>query len=180
MRRRARSILILVGILLSPAVHAAELVEVTLVDKLDDDRGFCLDVKGPKERAKPADGLQAHTCYSYQGQLAVDQAFDSTLIESGEFRLPAFNACMTLVSAEPGSPLGLEECKDSTKQRFDFTSRGTIEPRSGRGLCVDVADGESRRGRGGTSTHLIRSLTLQPCSADRSTYQEWRLREKAD
>ena len=56
------------------------LAEVQLVSKLDDLRGYCIDIRGHKERAKVQRGLQAHTCYSYQGQIGVDQAFDTSLI----------------------------------------------------------------------------------------------------
>src|SRR4029434_9424939 len=44
--------------------YAGGLVEVVLADKLDDSRGFCLDVVGSKQQAKAERGLQAHTCYS--------------------------------------------------------------------------------------------------------------------
>jgi len=30
-------------------------------------------------------GLQAHSCYSYQGQIAVDQAFDKNLLKQNSF-----------------------------------------------------------------------------------------------
>ena len=71
--------LILTTIILSTLAQPAwsgNLVEIRLVDKLDEQRGFCIDIRGHKERAKVNRGLQAHTCYSYQGQLGVDQAFD--------------------------------------------------------------------------------------------------------
>ena len=60
----------------STPTHAATLVEVMLVDKLDEPRGFCLDIVGSQRKATPERGLQAHTCYSYQGKIAVDQGFD--------------------------------------------------------------------------------------------------------
>ena len=68
-------------------VWAGELIEIQLMHKLDDLRGFCIDIRGHKERAKVKKGLQAHTCYSYQGQISVDQAFDAKLVSLGEFNL---------------------------------------------------------------------------------------------
>ena len=53
------------------------LVEIKLLDNLDDKRGFCIDIKGHKSKAKIERGLQAHTCYSYQGDIAVEQGFDA-------------------------------------------------------------------------------------------------------
>ena len=71
-------ILIIVGclfILSKNISHSSELVEIHLLDNLDDERGFCIDIKGHKSRASIDKGLQAHTCYSYQGQISIDQGF---------------------------------------------------------------------------------------------------------
>ena len=73
----ARFSLIFLSLLSLSGPVAAELVEIHLIDLLDEDRGYCLDIKGFKSRAKIERGLQAHTCYSYQGNIAIDQAFDS-------------------------------------------------------------------------------------------------------
>ena len=53
------------------------LVEIKLLDNLDDKRGFCIDIRGHKSKAKIERGLQTHTCYSYQGDIAVEQGFDA-------------------------------------------------------------------------------------------------------
>ena len=55
----------------------AAIVEIYSLDLMDDQRGFCIDIRGHKSKAKIVSGLQAHTCYSYQGSIAVDQGFDS-------------------------------------------------------------------------------------------------------
>ena len=44
---------------------SGEQVEIHLIDPVDDDRGYCVDIKGHKSKAKIQRGLQAHTCYSY-------------------------------------------------------------------------------------------------------------------
>ncbi len=54
---------------------AAMIVEIYSLDQMDDQRGYCIDIKGHKSKAKIDSGLQAHTCYSYQGSIAVDQGF---------------------------------------------------------------------------------------------------------
>ena len=81
------------------------MVEVTLVDKLDEPRGFCFDTLGFQAEARPEEGLQTHSCYSYQGQLAVDQAFDGDLIPEGTFRLIEYDVCMTLTGTSAVSSL---------------------------------------------------------------------------
>ena len=53
------------------------LVEIKLLDNLDDKRTFCIDIKGYKFRAKIKRGIQVHTCYSYEGKIAVDQGLDA-------------------------------------------------------------------------------------------------------
>jgi len=64
-------------IFLSPNMVLSEAVEIYALNQLDEYRGYCLDIKGHKLKAKTNKGLQAHTCYSYQGEIAVDQGFDS-------------------------------------------------------------------------------------------------------
>ena len=44
-----------------------DLLEIYSLDQMDDQRGYCIDIKGHKSKAKVNSGLQAHTCYSYQG-----------------------------------------------------------------------------------------------------------------
>ena len=50
-----------------------EVVEIHSLNRMDDPRGYCIDIRGHKSKAKINNGLQAHTCYSYQGEIAVDQ-----------------------------------------------------------------------------------------------------------
>ena len=171
---------VLVGAPLAGPTEAGETVEVLLVDRLDDQRGFCLDIRGYKQRAKVDRGLQAHSCYSYQGQLGIDQGFDSDSIKAGRFHMPGFDVCMTAQGAEAGAGLGLAKCDGSPRQGFSLTAKGAIVAKSASKLCVTVAGGESRQGGGGRPVHLIRRLTLEACDAGRAKYQQWRVRGKAD
>ena len=47
--------------LCSQTAWGNNLAEVQLVSKLDDQRGYCIDIRGHKDRAKVQRGLQAHT-----------------------------------------------------------------------------------------------------------------------
>ena len=58
---------------LIPNIVLREIVEIYSINQMDDDRGFCIDIRGHKSKAKVNRGLQAHTCYSYQGEVAIDQ-----------------------------------------------------------------------------------------------------------
>ena len=171
---------VLVGAPLSGSALAGKTVEVLLVDRLDDQRGFCLDIRGYKQRARVDRGLQAHSCYSYQGQLGVDQGFDSDGIKAGRFYMPGFDVCMTAQGAQAGARLGLAKCDGSPQQGFSMTAKGEIVAKSTPKLCVTVAGGESRQGGGGRPVHLIRGLTLEACDEGRAKYQRWRVRTKAD
>ena len=53
------------------------LAEIKLPDSLDDKRGFCIDIKWHKFKAKIKRRIQIHTCYSYQGKISVDQELDA-------------------------------------------------------------------------------------------------------
>ncbi len=170
---------VLIVLPLAGSAYAGDMVEVVLVDSLDDQRGFCLDIRGYKQRARVDRGLQAHSCYSYQGQIGVDQGFDSDAIRAGRFHMPGFDVCMT-AAAEAGARLGLTKCNGSPGQGFSMTANGKIVAKAAPKLCVTVAGGDSREGGGGRPVHLIRGLTLENCDEARSKYQRWRVRTEAD
>ena len=67
--------IIVLGLLLITSSQADDNVEIYLLNQLDDPRGFCIDI-GHKLKAKIDKGLQAHTCYSYQGEISPDQGFN--------------------------------------------------------------------------------------------------------
>ena len=92
MKASFRSWLIPVFMVIAPLMPSAdEPVEIVLIDSLDEPRGFCLDILGYQEQANPLGGAQVHTCYSDQGKLGIDQAFDGDHIETGEFQFAAFD-----------------------------------------------------------------------------------------
>ncbi len=172
--------LLLVGLMLGSAAFAETKVEVTLVDRLDEPRGFCFDTLGFQAQARPEEGLQAHSCYSYQGQLAVDQAFDGDLIPEGTFKLIEFDLCMTMTGTTTGSKFALEPCDGGELQQFEHRANGKVTAVAAPGNCVTAGEGPSRHGGGGDPVHLIRDLTLQVCDGSRDGRQQWRLREAAD
>ena len=91
--------------------YSASMVEVYLIDRLDEERGYCIDIRGYKHRAKVNRGLQAHTCYSYQGGVAVDQGFDRSKIIKSEYFMPKFLVCMTANVLQKNSQLTLSKCE---------------------------------------------------------------------
>jgi hypothetical protein len=172
--------LVLLAGLLSPLAAFAADVEVTLKDSLDGDlNGYCLDIKGGGRNIDPSDGLQAHTCYSYRGDLGPDQAFDPAGIAGGEFKIIAFDVCATMKSTEAGAEVALSTCDGSELQQFDFTATGYISPKSAPGMCL-TAGKETAFGRGGTSPHQIKTLTLQSCGDGLTAFQEWHTRTQED
>ena len=162
--------------LLSTLASGSELVEIQLIEKLDETRSYCIDRKGYKERAKVHLGLQAHTCYSYQGQLGVDQAFNKDLVQFGRFYMPGFDVCMEAKNHNEGASLTLEDCNNKAVQKFDFTSENQIKILGKHDLCVAVESGNSRQGGGGTPPHLTRTLQLTSCSRTDFKYTAWQLK----
>ena len=153
----------------------AETVEVYLLNNLNDSRGFCVDMAGYKTNADVNKALQAHSCYSYQGSVSVDQGFDVSKISNGEFKLPFFNVCMEVENAESSSGLVLRGCDKSPKQQFLFEDDGKIKPVNDLSLCL-TASGDFREGGGGSPVHLIRDISLIACDASFSARQNWGLR----
>lgn len=160
-----------------PACAAAGLApaEIRLIADLDEPRGYCLDIVGHQARADPARGIHAHTCYSYQGRLATDQAFDTAALADGMLRMPDWSVCVTATATESGRRISLEPCDGRSEQRFGIAASGEISPHATPGLCLGVHDAASRPGGGGTPPHLIRALTIEPCSNDRALLQRWRM-----
>lgn len=171
---------LLLGTIFLSSFASAANVEVTLIDELDGDlNSYCLDIVGGKLNANPEGGLQAHTCYSYQGELGVDQAMDSELISQGVFKVVGFDVCMTQTGYVDGSKLALSECSGERVQRFSLNSDGSITPSGSPGLCITAGE-ETRLGNNGQSRHQIKDLTLESCGAVDKAYQLWRTRETDD
>jgi len=168
------SILFLPNIVISEDV--SELVEVNLVNQIDEQRGYCIDIKGYKLRAEVNRGIQAHTCYSYQGQIAVDQGFNRKKIINNQFFFPGFNVCMEASSIAAPGKLLLKDCNLKDVQKFMLMNDGKINLVSNKKLCLTASQGESRKGGGGSPAHLIRSVLLQPCSDKLMNYQKWNIR----
>jgi len=153
-----------------------EYFEIHLLEELDESRGYCIDVKGSKTNANPDNGLQAHTCYSYQGEISVDQKFDKDKVEESEFYMPFFEVCMEAESIDESATLQLKICNKNAKQKFSLNSNGLISLDGNTNLCITVSE-NSREGGGGNPIHRIRDLSLENCSANLSSRQKWGLRK---
>lgn len=149
----------------------SEEVEVVLLDVLDGNiNNYCLDIAGGNQDIDPNNGLQAHTCYSYQGDLGTDQIFDTAGFVDNVLYMPIYDVCVEVASIEAGAEIGLATCDGSDLQSFLFADSGTISPASATELCF-TAGSESRTGR--SADHQIRDLTLEACSDELAAYQQW-------
>ena len=151
-----------------------DLLEVKLLNNLDDKRGFCIDIKGHKFRAKISRGVQAHTCYSYQGEIAVDQGLDANKLKQKKLFFSYFDVCVHPTSSKNSFNLSLEKC-DSTEE-FVFSEDNTIRLKNNTNLCLTVAEGNSRKGGGGSPLHLIRDLSMKTCNQQNFVYKTWGIR----
>ena len=78
----------------SPTIVLSEVIKIHALDQLDDDRGFCRNIRSHKPEARISKELQARTCYSYYGEIAFDQDFASLQIIKNQFFLLAFEVCV--------------------------------------------------------------------------------------
>ena len=147
-------------------------VEIYLVDKLDNiQNGYCIDIaKGKGSSANPADGLQAHTCYSPLGEVLVDQAFDPKKFSEGVLFMPVFDVCVQASATKIGSSLELAACDGSDAQSWKFDGEGTIAPASAPDVCMTLT-GETRTGR--SKENQMKALTLEKCADDTAASQIW-------
>ena len=165
------------GLLLITSSQADDNVEIYLLNQLDDPRGFCIDIKGHKLKAKINKGLQAHTCYSYQGEISPDQGFNSRKLTKNQFILTSFNVCMEASSLTPSANLRLRKCDRNKLQNFEWSNENKIHLIGNRKLCLTVDQGQSKKGGGGSPVHLMRSLSLELCRESRNSYQAWGVRK---
>ena len=153
------------------AAGESEQVEINLIDELDGIlNGYCLDIAGGNEDVDPANGLQAHTCYSYDGALGTDQIFDTAEFTNNALYMPIYDVCAEVASLSAGETIGLNTCDGSDLQTANFDTDGTIRPSANTSLCF-TAGAESRTGRSGD--HQIRDLSLEACSNDLTSLQQW-------
>lgn len=158
------------------SVAMADSAEVKLTDRLDGNLDFyCLDISGSKTNAKVENGLQTHTCYGYQGEAGIDQLFDVARIEDNLLYMPEWDVCATVSDLAAGASIELAACEGGDMQNITLAEDGHLSPVSAMDLCF-TAGAETTLGRGGTSEHQIKSLTLQSCRDDLSQYQTWELR----
>ena len=168
--------ILFISLLSSPSWSESEvhIVELKLLNNLDDIRGFCIDIKGHKLKAKISRGIQVHSCYSYQGKIAVDQGLDANKLKQKQLFFPYFDVCVRPASSH--NPLNLSLIKCGNTQEFVFTQDNTIRLNSNKNLCLTVAKGNSRNGGGGSPLHLIRNLSMQICNEQKSIYKTWGIR----
>ena len=152
-----------------------ETIEIYLLNNLNDTRGYCIDMMGYKNNADISKSLQAHSCYSYQGEVSVDQGFDIDKVTDEEFYIRHFKVCMEAEKIEESSALNLNTCDKSNKQKFILQSDGKIQPKSDLNLCLTVSENFSEGG-GGSPVHLIRNLYLEDCNDALSSHQKWGIR----
>ena len=168
---------IVLGLLLITPSQADDNVEVYLLNQLDDSRGFCIDVRGHKFKAQINKGLQAHTCYSYQGEISPDQGFSSSKLTKYQFILPSFNVCLEASSLTPSATLRLRKCDRNNLQNFELSNENKIHLIGNRKLCLTVDQGQSKKGGGGSPVHLMRNLSLELCTDSLNSYQAWGVRK---
>ena len=170
-----QTIITAIFLLLFSQSARGELVQIRLIDNLDEPRGYCIDIRGHKEQAKLDKDLQVHTCYSYQGLLGVDQAFEKILIRSGKFYLPYFDVCMEAEELMKGARLVLRKCNSNIMQDFEYTLNKQIKHAGEHNLCISVSKGKSRKGGGGSPTHLIRFLKIDECLEGEYQHSTWEM-----
>lgn len=169
---------LLFTVFLLPLNTWAANVEIALVDRLDGDlEHYCIDISGGFQNIDPSRGLQAHTCLSYRGESTPDQILDQTGFANGQFKYPAFDVCASIPGTEAGTKVELKACDDSDAQSLVFAENGTISPKSATDMCLTVGV-ETSFGRGGTSPHQIKELTLQSCSTELASRQQWHMRDE--
>lgn len=165
-----------VFIFFSTVSYSSNIVEIYLLNNLDDKRGYCLDIKGHKNKAKIEKGMQAHTCYSYQGVIAVDQGFDKAKLTNSIFFIPGFSACMKTLIDNQVTKIILDRCNERSSQYLVLSKTGQIHLARDKSLCLTVSNKNPRKGKGGLPLHNIRNIEFQNCKKNMLNFQLWGIR----
>ena len=153
--------------------------EIKLVTTLDEPRGYCVDMSGSKQTAQTNSPLQTHTCYGYQGSIAVDQGVSSADVSKGVLRFPYFKVCVIGTGVQAGSPVTLGSCPNGNTNAVVWNANGQIHPVASHSLCL-TAGTSTQKGGGGSPVHLKRSLSWENCSSNSETRQAWKLQTLTD
>ena len=176
-----RVIVLFLALAYATGAYADRTMEIVLVEHIPGEaRGWCIDSAGHQQNAIMAGGVHAHTCYSYEGSIAVDQGFSLEDIEArGIFRLVEFDHCMSMAIREPDSWIALTPCDGRIEQQFEITDDGRIKSRAAPELGITLGL-DMVFGGGGNPIHKIRTSTLDTCSDEKAKYQRWRFRDNKD
>lgn len=168
-----------VSLFFSGIANAQTPVEVKLQAYFEEDRGWCLDLRGPPPRAQPLGGVHGHTCYLYQESVSRDQGYSKEdILENDRFRLAGFpNQCMTIYEPSAGSFVSMETCDDRVTQHISLDDSGHIVPKMDTSLCLTIGT-ETLPGGGGTPLHILRDATFEACDDSIADRQLWELREE--
>lgn len=177
MKRMKRSIGILVSAF-AVQLSAQTPVEIKLIEAFEEDRGWCLDVRGGPNNAGLIGGLRGETCHSYYSTVpTADQAFNMENIhENNEFRMTASSdRCITLYEPAAGSFVSLETCDGRAAQELTFDDEGHVIVSAMPNLCLTMDD-VVLPGGGGNPIHLMRDVTFEECDTAIDDRQTWELR----
>jgi len=160
------------------SANAETAVEVKLKAAIEEDRGWCLDLRGGQNNGAPIGGLHGHTCYAYNGRGPTpDQAFVmENILEKNEFRMVSFNdKCMTLYEPQAGSFISIETCDGRKAQAMVMNEAGQISPEVMPELCLTLGR-VVVPGGGGRPLHIMRDVTFETCDSKIEERQLWELR----
>lgn len=163
--------------LVSVNLTAQTPVEVKLIAAIEEDRGWCLDLRGGQNNGAPIGGVHGHTCYTYNGRGPTnDQAFVQERIEENEFRMVAFpDMCMTIYEPRPGGFASIETCDGRVTQDIVLNEKGQIIPTMAPELCLTM-DSLVLPGGGGNPLHIMRDISFEECDESLAILQTWELR----
>ena len=171
----ATAVAFVLSIMMAPAASAAGTSEIALVTTLDEPRGYCIDMTGSKQSAQTSSPLQTHTCYDYEGSIAVDQGVTTAGVAKGSLRFPSFSVCVVGTGVSAGSSVTLTPCGASGLTAIKMTKAGQIKPVGSASLCL-TAGTNTVEGGGGNPVHLKRALTWETCASRAATRQQWKLK----
>ena len=71
----------------------------------------------------------------------------------------------------------LSNCRSGKFQKFELGKKGRIRLVSNLKLCLTVAQGQSKKGGGGSPVHLMRNLSFELCNDTLKFFQTWGVRK---
>lgn len=150
------------------------------VDTLGDPSGYCLDIPGFGPRMQKDAPITTHTCKYNRPGFSIDEEFVHT--DTQQLRLPEFDLCLSAESREAGARVYTIDCGRDAAHGWTVHDNGRVTPVDSTDLCLTLSETVEyvNTAPGNITPNSSRDISMQPCKATQTQFQQWRWSDLAE